>query len=482
MRDRVGTMAGKIIPVILAGGKGTRLWPLSRASSPKQFLQILEETTLFQQTLARVSDQSLYHPPIIVTNADFRFLVAEQARAMHMVLSDILLEPVGRNTTPAIAAAAIYAIRKHGEHAIIHVMASDHDIISDAVYFDCVKRGQATVEDGYMVTFGITPTEPATGYGYIETGNALPTGAKTIARFVEKPDQAGAEQMIKTGQYLWNSGSFMLDATQFLEECKQFVPYVFEFAREACDKAVHDLDFERLDLTAFEQCPDISVDYAIFEKTRHGAVVPSSFAWSDLGSWDSVWKSGKADPDGNVSDHNATLIDTRNSLVLSKGMHIAVQGMSDVAVIASEDAIYVGRLDEAQKVSGLVKSLAAEAKTVALTETHMTEYRPWGGFTTLINRDRFKVRRIFIHPGQRISLQKHFHRSENWTILSGTAEVTIGEKRQHLAENQSASIAIGEKHRIANPGKIMLEFIEVQTGDYLGDDDIVRFEDEHIPV
>ncbi|MEN9895801.1 MAG: hypothetical protein RIR97_1653 [Pseudomonadota bacterium] len=327
-------MTEKIVPVILAGGKGTRLWPLSRASSPKQFLQILDETSLFQQTLSRVSDPALYHPAIIVTNSDFRFLVAEQARAIEIPLSDILLEPVGRNTTPAIVAAAIYAIRKHGPSCTLHVMASDHAITADETYFDCVRQAQETVRNGYMVTFGMTPTEPATGYGYIETGPALQTGACSIARFVEKPDRAGAERMIESGNYLWNSGSFMLNASQFLEECQALAPLVLDHAQQACDKAVHDLDFERLDLAAFEQCPDISVDYAIFEKTKHGAVVPSAFAWSDLGSWDSVWKSGTADKAGNVSDQNTTLIDTRNSLVLSKGMHVAVLGMSDVAVIA----------------------------------------------------------------------------------------------------------------------------------------------------
>ena len=475
-------MSQKIIPVILAGGKGTRLWPLSRSSSPKQFLKILDETSLFQQTLQRVSDPELYLPPIIVTNSDFRFLVAEQARAINIKLSNILLEPVGRNTTPAIVAAAVFAIRNHGENCTIHVMASDHEITADKTYFDCVRLAKATVDDGFMVTFGISPTEPATGYGYIEMGAKLEKGAHAIARFVEKPNRDGAETMISSGKYLWNSGSFTLNATQFLNECKEFAPLVLEYATKACETSAHDLDFDRLDLAAFELCPDISVDYAIFEKTSHGAVVPSSFAWSDLGSWDSVWKSGKPDADGNVTDTNSTLIDTRNSLVLSKGMHVAVQGMNDIAVIASEDAIYIGRLDEAQKVSGIVKTLAAVTATSSLTETHLTEYRPWGGYTTLINGDRFKVRRIFIHPGQRISMQKHLHRSENWTILSGTAEVTIGDKALHLTENQSAYIPLGERHRIANPGKIMMEFIEVQTGSYLGEDDIVRFEDEKIPV
>jgi mannose-1-phosphate guanylyltransferase len=471
-------MTAKIVPVIMAGGKGTRLWPLSRSSSPKQFLTILGDQSLFQQTLERVSDTNRYHPAIIVTNADFRFLVAEQARTMGAALANILLEPVGRNTTAAIVAAAVFAIRTFGEDVTIQVMASDHEITADSVYFDCIDKAVSTVEAGFLVTFGIKPSEPATGYGYIEMGTMLETGACKVARFVEKPNLAGAETMIATGKYLWNSGMFMLNSSQFLEECRLYAPEVLEFASTAAAKASHDLDFERLDPEYFDRCPDISVDYAIFENTTKAAVVPSAFAWSDLGSWDSVWKSGTPDENGNVADKNTTLINTRNSLVLSKNMHVAVQGMEDIAVIASEDAVYVGRMDEAQKVGAMVKVLAASKATEALTETHPTSYRPWGGLTSLIAGDRFQVKRIFVAPGKQLSLQKHHHRSEHWIVVRGTAEITIGETTRQLTENQSVYIPLGEVHRLANPGKILLELIEVQTGSYFGDDDIVRLADE----
>jgi mannose-1-phosphate guanylyltransferase len=471
-------MTAKVVPVIMAGGKGTRLWPMSRSSSPKQFLTILGDLSLFQQTLERVSDTSRYHPAIIVTNADFRFLVAEQARTMGAQLANILLEPVGRNTTAAIVAAAVFAIRTFGENVVIQVMASDHEITADAVYFDCIDKAVATVEAGFLVTFGIEPSEPATGYGYIEMGSDLETGACKVARFVEKPNLAGAEAMIATGKYLWNSGMFMLNSSQFLEECRLYAPEVLEFASAASAKASHDLDFDRLDPDSFARCPDISVDYAIFENTTKAAVVPSAFAWSDLGSWDSVWKSGNPDENGNVADKNTTLINTRNSLVLSKNMHVAVQGMEDIAVIASEDAVYVGRMDEAQKVGTMVKVLAAAKATEALTEIHPTSYRPWGGLTSLIAGERFQVKRIFVAPGKQLSLQKHHHRSEHWVVVRGTAEITIGETTRQLTENQSVYIPLGEVHRLANPGKILLELIEVQTGSYFGDDDIVRLADE----
>ncbi|MGD9481618.1 mannose-1-phosphate guanylyltransferase/mannose-6-phosphate isomerase, partial [Shinella sp. G-2] len=352
-------MSSKIVPVIMAGGKGTRLWPLSRASAPKQFLGFLGETTLFQKSLARVADAALYAPPVIVTNADFRFLVAEQARAAGVALTAILLEPVARNTAPALAAAASLVARLHGEDAILQVLASDHEIEADDTYRACIDKAAAAARAGRLVTFGITPTEPATGYGYIETGEDLGNGAHAVRRFVEKPDRERAEAMLATGGYLWNSGMFMLPVGLFLRELRQYAPEVLEAASEAVAKAQHDLDFERLDETAFARAPDISVDYAIFEKTPVAAVVPSPIAWSDLGSWDSVWKTGRQDDAGNVAEGSATVLDTRNSLVISHDIHVAVQGLDNVAVIASEDAVYVGRLEDSQNVGKLVKHLAA---------------------------------------------------------------------------------------------------------------------------
>lgn len=471
-------MTSKIVPVIMAGGKGTRLWPLSRAAAPKQFLEFLGDTTLFQKTLARVSDTTLYAPPVVITNNDFRFLVAEQARTAGVTLASILLEPVARNTAPALAVAAIVVSRRHGEDAVIQVLASDHEIDADTTYFECIAKAAGAARAGRLVTFGITPSEPATGYGYIEVGEDLGNGASAVRRFVEKPNRDKAEEMLATGGFLWNSGMFMLPVGPFLRELHQYAPDVLAAAEEALDKAHHDLDFERLDEAAFARAPDISVDYAIFEKTPIAAVVPSPISWSDLGSWDSVWKTGTQDAAGNVANGSTTVLDTRNSLVISRDIHVAVQGLDNIAVVASEDAVYVGRLEDSQNVGKLVKHLASLPKTARLTETHPTAYRPWGGYTSVLNGERFQVKRLFVTPGKRLSLQKHHHRSEHWIVVRGTAEVTIGDRTIPLRENESVYIPQGELHRLANPGKILLELIEVQTGSYLGEDDIIRIEDE----
>lgn len=471
-------MTSKIVPVIMAGGKGTRLWPLSRSGAPKQFLQILSDQSLFQQTLERVSDTGLYEPAIIVTNSDFRFIVAEQARAVGAPLSDILLEPVARNTAPALAAAAFVVLARYGEAAIMQVLASDHEIDAGAVYMDCMLRARQAAAAGELVTFGITPTEPATGYGYIEIGAALPAGANRVARFVEKPDRAKAEAMLATERYLWNSGLFMLPVKVFLEEMQLFAPEVYAATRAAVEGATKDLDFSRLEAKAFAAAPDISVDYAVFEKTARAAVVPSSFAWSDLGSWDAVWKTGRKDGDGNVVTDKATVSNTRNSLVLSRDIHLAVQGLEDIAVIASEDAVYVGRLEDSQSVGNIVKVLARAQATAELTKEHPTSYRPWGAVSSVSSGERYQVKRLKVSPGKKISLQKHHHRAEHWIVVRGTAEITMAGETRLLHENESVYIPEGTVHRLHNPGKIPLELIEVQTGSYLGEDDIIRIEDE----
>jgi mannose-1-phosphate guanylyltransferase len=471
-------MTDKIIPVIMAGGKGTRLWPLSRASAPKQFIQFTGDRSLFQKTLERVSDLSRYEAPIVITNEDFRFLVAEQARELGIKLCGVLLEPVARNTAPAVAAAAAYAAGIFGDNAILQVLASDHEIVSDQAYEDAITLAFNTAKAGKLVTFGIMPTEPATGYGYIEAGADLAGGARAVKRFVEKPDAAKAKTMIEAGGFLWNSGIFMFSAGQVLSEMGKYAPAVAEAAAKSVSKAQNDLDFVRLDAAAFGQATDISIDYAIMEKTANAAVVPSSFSWSDMGSWDAVWKLGSQDADGNVALGNATVVNTKNSLVMSRTSHLAVQGLDGVAVIASEDAVYVGKLDESQSVGALVKLLASSKSTEALTHTHPTSYRPWGGYTSILNGDRFQVKRLFVTPGKKLSLQKHHHRSEHWICVKGTAEVTIGDEIKTVRENESVYIPQGEVHRLANPGKILLEMIEVQTGSYLGEDDIIRIVDE----
>jgi mannose-1-phosphate guanylyltransferase len=471
-------MSVKIVPVIMAGGKGTRLWPLSRSSAPKQFIRFLGDQTLFQLTLTRLSDRSMFEPPVVVTNEDFRFLVAEQAREKGVELSAVLLEPVARNTAPAIAAAACLIAERYGKDAIMQVLASDHEITADERYFDAIETARAAAADGFLVTFGIKPTEPATGYGYIEIGEGLPSKAHRVKAFVEKPTAERAEHLIASGNYAWNSGIFMLPVGNLLSEYSRLAPDVLKAAEAGVKKSLRDLDFMRLDAESFAKSPDISIDYAIMEKTSIAAVVPARFAWSDLGSWDSVWKTGERDGDGNLAAANTTLINTKNSLVMTHGIHLAVQGLDDVAVIASEDAVYVGRLGDSQNVGSIVKTLAKAAATSKLTETHPTSYRPWGGYTSIFNGDRFQVKRIFVTPGKKLSLQKHHHRSEHWIVVKGTAEVTVGDDITMLRENESIYIPLGEVHRLANPGKILLELIEVQTGSYLGEDDIIRLVDE----
>jgi len=467
-----------VVPVILAGGQGTRLWPLSRSARPKQFLPLTGKTSLFQETLKRVSDPSRYAAPIVITNADYRFVVAEQAQEIGVPLAGILLEPVARNTTAAIAAGAVFAERQSGADTVIHVLASDAAIVADDAYWASVDVAAAAASKGSLVTFGISPTGPETGYGYIEVGAERGDGTRDVARFVEKPDLDRAVAMLRQGGFYWNSGMFMLGAGSFLDECRALSPESFEAAQGAVENARADLDFVRLDEASFATAPNISVDYAIFEKSRKVAVVPVSFSWSDLGSWDAVWKVSPQDAQHNAVVGDATLSNTTNSLVHSEKAHVAIEGLDDVAVIATEDAVFVGRLSESQKVGAMVKALKARPETQAITEIHKTAYRPWGGYSSILNGARFQVKKLFVKPGAKLSLQKHHHRAEHWVVVSGSAEVTIDGKVTMVNENESIYLPLGCVHRLANPGKILLEVIEVQTGSYLGEDDIIRIEDE----
>jgi mannose-1-phosphate guanylyltransferase len=471
-------LAQLIVPVILAGGQGTRLWPLSRSARPKQFLPLTGHLSLFQETLKRVADASRYAAPIIITNAEYRFIVAEQAQEVGIELAGVLLEPVARNTTAAIAAGAVYAARDSGNDAVIHVLASDAAITADAGYWQSVDTAAAAARGGRLVTFGVTPTGPETGYGYIEAGTERGDGTREVARFVEKPDHDKAVAMLQQGGFYWNSGMFMLGVSTFLDECRALSLDSYGAARAAVENAKVDLDFVRLDEASFAKAPNISVDYAIFEKSKLVAVVPVSFAWSDLGSWDAVWKVSSKDGAQNAVMGNATLSNTSNSLVHSEKAHVAIEGLDDVAVIATEDAVFVGKLSESQKVGAMVKVLKASPDTQAITEIHKTAYRPWGGYSSILNGARFQVKKLFVKPGKKLSLQKHHHRAEHWVVVSGTAEVTIDGKVTMLSENESIYLPLGCVHRLANPGKILLELIEVQTGSYLGEDDIIRIEDE----
>jgi mannose-1-phosphate guanylyltransferase len=471
-------MLAKIVPVIMAGGKGTRLWPLSRATAAKQFLKLVGEETLFQATLQRVSDASVYEAPLVITNEEFRFLVAEQAREQGVALSGIVLEPIARNTAAAVAVAARIVADKFGDDSLLLVLPSDHAISVDDTYKSCVRSACLTAASGKLVTFGIKPSGPATGYGYIELGTQLGDGAYTVNRFVEKPSAEKASALLEAGNYYWNSGMFLFQAAKVIAELEEYAPEVLAAAHVAVDSSRIDTDFVRLGVEGFSQAPAISIDYALMEKTTNAAVVPSPIAWSDLGSWDAVWKIGEQTADGNVVKGNATVHNTTNSLVMSHTSHLAVQGLDGVAVIASEDAVFVGRLEDAQEIGNLVKRLAADENTARLTESHPTSLRPWGGYTTMLSGDRFQVKRLFVHPGKMLSLQKHFHRSEHWICVKGAAEVTIDDKMTILHENQSIYIPQGSVHRLGNPGKILLEMIEIQTGSYLAEDDIVRLVDE----
>lgn len=473
----IETAAKAITPIILAGGAGTRLWPMSRADRPKQFLALMGEKSLFQETLLRLVADGRYGAPIVITNQDYRFLVAEQAMEVGVALATIVLEPVARNTAPAIAAGVLIAETQQ-PGGLVHVLPSDHRIVVDAAYDRAIDIAMEAAQDGALVTFGIDPTEPATGFGYIEAGEKLASGAFVVKRFVEKPDAGRATAMIEQGGFSWNSGMFVFTTESFFKACDQHAPDVLAAAEAAIARAVADLDFLRLDRDAFAAAPAISIDYALFEKTDRAAVVPAAITWSDLGSWDAVWKSGQQDESGNVRHGPVTLGAVTQSLVFSERHHVVVEGIDDIAVLASEDAIYIGRLSAAQQVGAIVKQLQADPLTRPLTETHQTSYRPWGGYSSILVGERFQVKRLFVRPGKRLSLQKHHHRAEHWVVVRGTAEVEVDGDRLVLRENESVYIPQGALHRLTNPGKIMLEVIEVQTGSYLGEDDIVRIADE----
>ena len=468
----------RIVPVILAGGIGTRLWPISRTAHPKQFLKITGDESLFQETLRRVSDPRLYCAPIVVTNNDYRFLAAEQSLETGIKLGAMLLEPVGRNTAPAIAAAAAYVAKTIHPRSVLHILPSDHAIDADAAYHGAVSLAFAAASDGRHVTFGITPTSPETGYGYIEAGEPCEHNTCNIRRFIEKPDLETAQKLVNSGGFLWNSGMFVLRTDVFLADCADLAPDVHRASVAAVEAASPDLDFIRLDPVSFGKAPDISVDYAIFERTSRAVVLPLEVAWSDLGSWDAVWKIRDKDCLGNLATGPVTLSNTSGSLIVSEKAHVAVEGLNDIAVIASEDAIYVGRLSEAQKVGGMVRLLRKSKDTADLTNVHRIVYRPWGGYASVLGGERFQVKRLFVKPGKKLSLQRHFHRSEHWVVVRGTAEVTIDNQVTTMWENQSIYLPQGCVHRLANPGRMLLELIEVQTGSYLGEDDIVRLDDD----
>ncbi len=467
------------VPVLLAGGKGTRLWPMSRSSRPKQFLPLSGDISLFQQALLRVNDPERYAPAIIVTNEEYRFLAAEQAAECGVTPGAILLEPTARNTAPAIAAACAH-ILKQGQDRLVHVLPCDHDFAIEPSYLEALEAARQAARSGRLMTFGITPSSPATCFGYIVTGKTdkgAEASLRPVARFVEKPELGTARNLLAKGNCYWNSGMFMFLASAFLKECEKLCPQVRSSALLAVEQARDDLDFIRLAKDEFVHAPDVSADYAIFEKTKRAWVVPLSLSWSDLGTWEAVWKAGQHDEQGNVTRGGVSLNATAGSLVISEQPHVVVEGMKDVCVIAGEDAVYVSTLSRSGELGTVVEKLKKDPRTRPLTQTHRTDYRPWGGFSLVVGGERFQVKKLFVKPGKSLSLQKHHHRAEHWIVVNGTAEVQIDGKTTLLKENESIYIPQGAVHRLENPGKILLELIEVQTGSYFGEDDIIRLED-----
>ena len=457
-------------PVLLSGGSGTRLWPLSREAYPKQFLPLAGDDTMVQATWRRVEALADL-APIVVANEEHRFLVAEQLRQVGAPVPAILLEPVGRNTAPAIAAAALQAMAG-GADPLLLVLPSDHVVRDVAGFQRAVREASSAAEAGALVTFGIVPDAPETGFGYIqaEAGDGL----RQVLRFVEKPDAATARSYLDAGGYYWNSGMFLFRASRYLEELARFRPDIVDAMRAAHAAARHDGDFVRLDKDAFSACPSDSIDYAVMEKTADAMVLPVDIGWNDVGSWSALWDVAERDADGNAHHGDVIAVDSRNSYAYAQRL-VALVGLDDIVVEETDDAVLVARKDKVQEVKQVVARLKQEQRSQAVL--HREVHRPWGSYDSVDNGGRHQVKRIKVKPGAALSLQMHHHRAEHWIVVSGTAKVTRGDETLLLSENESTYIPLGVKHRLENPGKVPLELIEVQSGSYLGEDDIVRFED-----
>ena len=463
-----------LIPVVLSGGVGSRLWPLSRELNPKQFLPMTGEVSMLEQTLERALALPNAEQPIIVCNDEHRFKVAEQLRNQQVDNASIVLEPVGRNTAPAVAVAALQALKLDAQATLL-VLPADHVIHDTEAFAQAVAVGLKQAKQGKLVTFGIIPTAPETGYGYIARGDDDCDGSFAIERFVEKPDLATAQSYLAEGNYLWNSGMFLLGAKTYLDELAAFAPEMLAAAEQSLAQASTDLDFIRLDKPAFEACPSDSIDYAVMEKTQRGMVVPLACGWSDVGSWATLWEIGDQDEQGNVVEGDVLLQSSNNSYVRSESRLVATLGINDLVVVETADAVLVAQRDQVQDIKAIVNQLKALKRDE--TSVHTQVYRPWGSYQSLVVGERFQVKRIIVSPGEQLSLQMHHHRAEHWIVVSGTAKVTRGDTVSVLTEDQSTYIPLGTKHRLENPGVIPLEIIEVQSGSYLGEDDIVRFDD-----
>ncbi|MBE1295509.1 mannose-1-phosphate guanylyltransferase/mannose-6-phosphate isomerase [Phycobacter azelaicus] len=471
-----------ITPVLLCGGSGTRLWPLSRKSYPKQFVPLLGEETLFQASARRLSGAD-YAAPMVLTNSDFRFIVTEQLSAAGIDPGAVLIEPAGRNTAPAVLAAALY-LEKTDPEGLMLVAPSDHVVPDAEAFRAAVAAGQGAAAAGQIVTFGIKPTHAETGYGYLELdGDPLQftpdftPHAIGLRRFVEKPGVARAEEMLASGQFLWNAGIFLFSVKTILDAFRAHAPDLLDPVRAAITQGAPDLGFFRLDPGAWEGCPAISIDYAVMEKADNLTAVPFAAGWSDLGGWDAVWREAGPDESGVVTSGPATAIDCENSLIRSEdeGLEVVGIGLKDVIAVAMPDAVLVADTSRAQDVKQAVAAL--KAKSAHQAEAFPKDHRPWGWFESLVMGERFQVKRIHVHPGAALSLQSHHHRSEHWIVVEGTAKVTVDDEVTLVTENQSVYIPLGAVHRLENPGKVPMVLIEVQTGSYLGEDDIIRHED-----
>ena len=471
-------MNARIVPVILSGGSGSRLWPMSRKLLPKQFLPLVTERTMLQDTALRLEGLAECGAPVLVVNTEHRFLAAEQLAAAGVAPRAVLLEPVGRNTAPAIAAAALW-LRAEQPDALLLVLPSDHMILDVAAFHAAVGAARLAAERGLLVTFGIRPTSPATGYGYIEAGEAIAgcPGARRIGRFVEKPDEKAARGFLAQGGFYWNSGMFLFGAARFLAELKRQRPDMLAAVERALEAKTSDLDFVRLDAEAFAACPAESVDYAVMERTADGAVVEGDFGWSDVGSWSSLWEIGAKDAAGNVLAGDVAVADSENCYVRADARHVSLLGVDGLLIVETDDAILIAARERAQEVKGIVERLEKAERREHVA--HSRVYRPWGYYESIDAAERFQVKRLMVKPGHAISLQLHHRRAEHWVVVSGVALVTRGNDEMMLEENQSTFIPQGVKHRLENPGTRPLLIVEVQSGSYLGEDDIVRFDDKY---
>ena len=467
----------KIVPVILSGGSGSRLWPVSRESFPKQLWPLISDHTMLQETALRGLGPA-FAPPIVVCNQEHRFLIAEQLRHAGVTGAQIVLEPVGRNSAPAVTAAALMVAATDPD-AVLWMMAADASITDGPALHEALGRAVVAARQGRIVMLGMTPHRAETAYGYLEPGDALPDapGVHNVVAFVEKPDAARAAGLFEGGRHLWNAGMFVMQAQVLLDEMARYAPDVLDAVRAAVDAQTQDLDFVRLDRAAFEACPNISLDYAVAERTDRAAVVPASLGWSDVGSWDALWEVSAKDAAGNAAVGDVMISASENCYVRSDGILTAVVGLQDAVVVVTEDAVLAMHRDRAQDVKTVVDRLRRAGRHEAVA--HNLTHRPWGFYESLIQGDRFQVKRIVVQPGQKLSLQKHFHRAEHWVVVSGVALVTRDAEQVMVRENESIYLPLGCVHRMENPGRIPLTLIEVQSGSYLGEDDIVRIEDTY---